>query len=92
MELRVRGDSDPKRVARAIAATIYREGEADVRAMGPDAVSCAVKAIAIARGIMAPNGYDLVMVPAFSDAMVNGVHKTVMRLLVKPRGRISIWR
>ena len=76
-------------MARAIAAAVYRKGEADVRAMGPNAVSCAVKAIAIARGILAPNGYDLVFIPAFAVIVVQGIRMTVMRLIVRPRSSLA---
>ena len=46
-------------LATAIAACLRHHGRAEVDAVGPRCVSTAVKAIAIARGYLAPNGYDL---------------------------------
>ena len=45
-------------------------------------VNQAIKAIAIARGFVAPSGDDLVVVPSFNDIVINGENKTAMKLLV----------
>jgi len=44
-----------------------------------------VKAIAIARGFVAPHGMDLVCVPAFIDINIDGEERTAIKLLVEPR-------
>ena len=44
-----------------------------------------VKAIAIARGFVAPNGIDLVCVPAFSEIEIDGEERTAIRFIVGPR-------
>jgi stage V sporulation protein S len=46
-----------------------------------------VKAIAIARGFLAPSGIDLVCVPSFSDIEIDGAERTAIRLLVHPKDR-----
>ena len=41
-----------------------------------------IKAVAIARGFVAPSGDNLVVIPAFSDIVINGEDKTAMKLIV----------
>jgi stage V sporulation protein S len=64
--LRVSGSSNPQSVASAIAHAVYEKNTATLRAVGAGAVNQAVKAIAIARGYVAPRGFDLSCVPAFT--------------------------
>jgi len=45
----------------------------------------AVKAVAIARGFLAPLGIELVCIPAFSEIIVDGEERTAMKLIVTPR-------
>ena len=49
------------------------------------ALNQAVKAIAIARGFVAPHGIDLVCVPAFADIEIDGEERTAIKLIVEPR-------
>jgi stage V sporulation protein S len=53
-------------VASAIAHAIYDKKEVKLRAVGAGAVNQAVKAIAIARGYVAPRGMDLSCIPGFT--------------------------
>ncbi len=64
--LRVGGGSNPQSVASAIAHAIYEHRQVKLRAVGAGAVNQAVKAIAIARGYVAPRGLDLICVPGFT--------------------------
>lgn len=60
MELiKVRGDSNVKEVAGSIARSLENADSSEVRAVGASAVSQAAKAVAIARGLIAPRGKDL---------------------------------
>ncbi|MDR7386277.1 MAG: stage V sporulation protein S, partial [Armatimonadota bacterium] len=45
----------------------------------------AVKAIAITRGFIAPNGIDLVAIPAFTKVEIDGQERTAIRFLVEAR-------
>ncbi|RAZ03363.1 stage V sporulation protein S, partial [Klebsiella oxytoca] len=54
-----------------------------VQAIGAGAINQAIKAIAIARGYVAPTGKDLIVVPAFSDILIEGEEKTAIKLIVK---------
>lgn len=64
--LRVSAGSNPQSVASAIAHAIYDYKSVKVRAVGAGSVNQAVKAIAIARGYVAPRGYDLICKPGFT--------------------------
>ena len=83
--LRVSSKSEPKSVAGAIAA-ILRNGESvEINAIGAAAVNQVVKSIAVARGYVAPNGIDLVCIPAFAQLEVDGNEKTSIRFIVEKR-------
>lgn len=83
--LRVSAHSNPKLVAGALAAILRGEGTVEIQAVGAGAVNQAVKAIAIARGFVAPNGIDLVAVPAFTKIEIDGEERTAIRFLVRAR-------
>ena len=83
--LKVSAKSQPKSVAGALAAVLRENCRAEVQAVGAAAVNQAVKAIAIARGFVAPNGIDLVVVPAFSEINIEGETRTAIKFIVEPR-------
>lgn len=83
--LKVSAQSKPKAVAGALAAVLREQGSAELQAVGAGAVNQAVKAVAIARGFVAPNGIDLVVVPAFAEVIIDGEERTAIRLVVGPR-------
>ena len=64
--LRVGAGSNTKAVASAIAHAVYEQRVVKIRAIGAGAVNQAVKSIAIARGYVAPRGYDLACTPGFA--------------------------
>lgn len=64
--LRVSGGSNAQSVGSAIAHALYENPSVRLRAVGASAVNQAVKAIAIARGYVAPRGLDLVCKPGFT--------------------------
>ena len=81
---RVSGNSSPAAVAGAIAGVVREHGKAELSAIGAGAVNQAVKAIAIARGYVAPQGMNLACVPGFVDMQVEGEEKTVLTFRVFP--------
>jgi stage V sporulation protein S len=83
--LKVSAQSKPKSVAGALAAVLREKGAAEVQAVGAGAVNQAVKAIAIARGFVAPNGIDLVAIPAFAEIDIDGEERTAIRFIIEPR-------
>jgi stage V sporulation protein S len=64
--LRVSAGSNPQSVASAIAHALYADRQVKLRAVGAGAVNQAVKALAIARGYVAPRGLDLTCKPGFT--------------------------
>lgn len=83
--LKVSANSQPKSVAGALAAVLRDNKFAEIQAIGAGAVNQAVKAIAITRGFVAPNGIDLIAVPAFSEVTIDGEERTAIRFFVEPR-------
>lgn len=83
--LKVSSQSQPKLVAGALAAVLRDSESAEIQAVGAGAVNQAVKAIAITRGYVAPNGIDLVTVPAFSEVNIDGEERTAIKFIVEPR-------
>ncbi len=83
--LKVSAQSNPKSVAGALAAVLRERGSAEVQAVGAGAVNQAIKAVAIARGFVAPNGIDLVSIPAFAEIAIDGEERTAIRFIVEPR-------
>ena len=83
--LKVSTKSNPNSVAGALAGVLRENGKAEIQAIGAGALNQAVKAIAIARGFVAPPGMDLVCVPAFIDINIDGEERTAIKLLVEPR-------
>ena len=56
-----------------------------MQAIGAGAINQAVKAIAIARGYVAPAGMDLVCIPGFIDITIDGEERTAIKFLIEPR-------
>jgi len=83
--LKVSSKSNPNSVAGALAGTIREQGKAELQTIGAGALNQAVKAIAIARGFVAPGGIDLICIPAFADIEIDGEERTAIRIIVEPR-------
>ncbi len=83
--LKVATHSKPNAVAGALAGVLREKGFAEIQAIGAGAVNQAIKAIAIARGYVAPSGMDLVCVPMFSDVEIDGEVRTAIRFYVEPK-------
>ena len=83
--LKVSAKSMPNSVAGAIAGVIRDSGAVEIQVLGAGAANQAIKAIAIARGYLAPVGIDIVVIPAFSNIQIDGEDRTAMKLIVEPR-------
>ncbi|WP_426349354.1 stage V sporulation protein S [Alloiococcus sp. CFN-8] len=83
--LKVSTKSNPNSVAGALAAIIKEKNLVEIQAVGAGAINQAVKAIAIARGFIAPSGKDIVCIPAFTDIIIDGEERTAIKLIVQPR-------
>lgn len=83
--LRISTKSNPNSIAGAIAGLVKESGHAEMQAIGAGALNQAVKAIAIARGFVAPTGADLVCTPAFTEVQIEGEDRTGIKLLVESK-------
>lgn len=81
--LKVSSHSVPNMVAGAIAGVLRDEQEVEVQAVGAGATNQAVKAIAIARGYLAPSGIDLICVPSFVNVQIHETDRTAIRFIVQ---------
>ena len=81
--LKVSSKSNPSKVAGAIA-NIFRENKnVELQTIGAGALNQAIKAVAIARGFLAPSGKNIVVIPSFNDCIINGEEKTAIRLILE---------
>jgi len=83
--LKVSASSNPNKVAGAIAGTIREQGKAEMQTVGAGALNQAIKAVAIARGFVAPGGINLICIPAFITIEIDGEERTAIRLIVEAR-------
>ena len=83
--LKVSTKSNPNSVAGALAAIIKEKNIVEIQAVGAGAINQAVKAIAIARGFVAPSGRDIVCVPPLAEKEIDGEERTAIKLIVQPR-------
>ena len=83
--LKVSANSKTKALAGALAAVIRSDGIVELQAIGAGAVNQAIKAIAIARGYVAPNGINLVVTPSFVEIKIGDDERTAIKFTVGPR-------
>lgn len=83
--LKISAKSSPNSIAGAIAGLVKENGRAEMQAIGAGAINQAVKAVAIARGFVAPAGVDLICIPAFAEVQVEGEDRTGIKLIVESR-------
>lgn len=72
-------------MAGALAGVIRGSGKAEIQTIGAGVLNQAIKAIAIARGSVAPNGVDLVCVPAFIGVHFEEEKRTAIKFLIGSR-------
>ncbi len=81
--LKISTKSNPNSVAGAIAGLIKEKGRAEMQAIGAGALNQAIKAIAIARGFVAPSGINLICIPSFVEIQIDGEEKSAIKLIVR---------
>lgn len=80
--LKVSSKSAPNSVAGAIAGVVRENGCVELQAVGASAVNQSAKAMAIAKGYLAPAGIDLTFTPAFTSVDINGEQRTAMKFII----------
>ncbi len=83
--LKVSSRSLPNSVAGAISGVIRENSAVEVQAVGAGAANQSIKAIAIARGYLAPLGIDMVCIPAFANVVIDGEERTAIKLICEER-------
>ena len=83
--LKVSAKSNPNSVAGALAGVLREKGTCEIQAIGAGALNQSIKAVAIARGFVAPSGLDLICIPVFTDIMIDGEERTAIKLIIEPR-------
>ncbi len=83
--LKVGSKSNPNSVAGALTNVLREAKNVEVQAVGAGALNQAIKAIAIARGFVAPSGKNLYCVPSFSSIIIEGEERTAIKLVVEAK-------
>jgi stage V sporulation protein S len=83
--IKVSGTSRTSAVAGAIAGVVREHKRAEVQAIGASAINQAVKAMALARGYLANDGYDIIFIPEFVDVQIEDKVRTAIKFTVEPR-------
>ena len=83
--LKVSSKSNPNSVAGALANVFRSSGSVEIQAVGAGALNQAIKAVAIARGFLAPSGKNLVCIPAFTDISIEGEDRTAIKLIIETK-------
>ncbi|TFH37679.1 MAG: stage V sporulation protein S [Anaerolineales bacterium] len=83
--IKVASESRTSAVAGAIAGVVREHKRAEVQAIGAGAVNQAIKAIAIARGYLQEDGFDIVCIPEFTTVDISGKERTALRFIIEPR-------
>ena len=83
--LKVGSKSNPNSVAGALSNLLKEKNNVEIQAIGAGALNQAIKAVAIARGFVAPSGLNLVCVPAFTDIVIDGEERTAIKLIIEAK-------
>lgn len=83
--IKVSGNSRTSAVAGAIAGVFREHKRAEVQAIGAGAVNQAVKALVLAKGYLAEDGYEVIFTPEFTDVDIDGKVRTAIKLTVEER-------
>ncbi len=81
--IRVSSSSKPNKVAGALTSLLRESQKVQIQVIGAAALNQAMKAIAIARGYIAPGGYEIYCIPSFYDLTIDDQVVTSLRLNVE---------
>ncbi len=83
--IKVSGTSRTSAVAGAIAGVFRENKHAEVQAIGAIAVNQAVKALALAKGYLEEDGYNVIFIPEFVDVEIEDKIRTAIKFVVELR-------
>lgn len=81
--IRVSSSSQPSKVAGALTSLLRAHEEVQIQVIGAAALNQAMKAIAIARGYVAPGGNEIYCIPSFYDLTIDDQVVTSLRINVQ---------
>lgn len=81
--LKVSSKSNPNLVAGALVNILKENENVEIHSIGAGALNQSIKAVAIARGFVAPSGKDIVVIPSFWEVTIDGQVKTAIKLTVR---------
>lgn len=81
--IKVAATSNVNSVAGSIALALGDNGHVFVQAIGANSINQAVKAIATARGFLAPKNLDLMCIPAYVELQLAEGEKTGIKFEVR---------
>ena len=85
IRLKVAAGSNPKSVAGSIVNNIREKKDVELVVMGAAAVNQAMKAIAIGREYIGPEGIDMLVRPSFTHLELDGEQKSAMIMTIVPQ-------
>lgn len=80
---KVAANTNPGKLAGAIAEAVRNKENVQLRSVGAGAVNQAVKSVAVANGMLAPGGIRLAISPAFQNFDTEGEERTAMLLTLE---------
>lgn len=83
--IKVSGTSRTSAVAGAIAGVFRENKHAEVQAIGAIAVNQAVKALALAKGYLKEDGFEITFTPEFVDVEIDNKVRTAIKFIIEPR-------
>jgi len=83
--IKVSGTSRTSAVAGAIAGVFRENKRVEVQAIGASAINQAVKAMALARGYLANDGFEIIFIPEFVDVQIEDKIRTAIKFTVEAR-------
>ena len=83
--IKVSGTSRTSAVAGAIAGVFRENKRAEIQAIGAGAVNQAVKALVLARGYLAEDGYEVIFYVEFTDVNIDDKVRTAIKITAEER-------
>jgi stage V sporulation protein S len=83
--IKVSGTSRTSAVAGAIAGVFRENKHAEVQAIGAIAVNQAVKALALSKGYLQEDGYNVIFIAEFVDVEIDEKIRTAIKFTVEER-------
>lgn len=80
---KVASKTRPGELAAAIAGAVREEHEVEMNTIGAGAVNQAIKAVAIAKGFLAPAGIRIVADPSFGETNNIGDNKIITTMVLE---------